>query len=94
MKKYFDSSYLNERIKFIFIDNDGKNTNFIPNEIYQKFRNNYSLEEALILFSSGTTGISKGTNLSHYAIQTNADLIIKRINTNLINKISIKIFKK
>ncbi len=89
MKKYFDSSYLNERIKFIFIDNDGKNTNFIPNEIYQKFRNNYSLEEALILFSSGTTGISKGISLSHYAIQTNADLIIKRINTNLMKKMYI-----
>lgn len=44
---------------------------------YDNFVINYSTKEALVLFSSGTTGKNKGVILSHYAIQTNADRIIK-----------------
>lgn len=42
---------------------------------YQEYVPNYSRTEALILFSSGTTGKAKGVILSHYAINTNADMI-------------------
>lgn len=49
----------------------------LPNFIYERFEENYSLEEAIIIYSSGTTGKSKGIILSHFAISTNADAIIK-----------------
>ena len=46
-------------------------------EIRNKFVESYSQEEALILYSSGTTGKSKGVILSHFAINANADATIK-----------------
>lgn len=47
----------------------------LPLFIYKKFKSNYSNSEAIVVYSSGTTGKSKGIILSHYAIQTNADSI-------------------
>lgn len=47
----------------------------LPLFIYKKFKSNYSNSEAIVIYSSGTTGKSKGIILSHYAIQTNADSI-------------------
>lgn len=52
----------------------------IPGKIYAKFQNRYSHDEAVILFSSGTTGDSKGVIMSHFAINTNADSIIEYMN--------------
>ena len=49
----------------------------VPPEVQFSFVNNYSEEEALILFSSGTTGKAKGVILSHYAINKNAEAVIK-----------------
>ncbi len=48
----------------------------LPDSIYEKFHDNYSADEAIVIYSSGTTGKSKGVILSHYAINTNADAII------------------
>lgn len=48
----------------------------LPSSIYDKFRENYSKEEAVVIYSSGTTGKSKGIILSHFAINMNADAII------------------
>ena len=42
---------------------------------YDSFSENYSDSEAVVIYSSGTTGNAKGVILSHYAIQTNADSI-------------------
>lgn len=41
------------------------------------YKENYSQQDAVIFFSSGTTGKSKGIILSHFAINTNADHIIE-----------------
>ena len=47
----------------------------LNDNIYANFRSNYNRTEALVIYSSGTTGKSKGIILSHYAINTNADAI-------------------
>lgn len=54
-----------------------KEARAVPIEIYDKFCDNYSNDEAIVFFSSGTTGISKGIVLSHKAINLNADSVIK-----------------
>ena len=48
----------------------------LPQNIIEKYKASYSSEEALILYSSGTTGRCKGIILSYYAITTNADMIM------------------
>lgn len=55
--------------------NDESTVQELPVALYEKFRNNYSNDEAIIIYSSGTTGESKGVILSHYAISINADSI-------------------
>lgn len=62
-------------IKYITFNSDNT-TGFIPDNIRNKFIVNYSKNEAVIIYSSGTTGKSKGIILSHYAINKNADAII------------------
>ena len=52
-------------------------TEVLPLGAYDKFQANYSQNEAIIIYSSGTTGKSKGIILSHYAINKNADAIIE-----------------
>lgn len=52
----------------------------IPKEIMMNYKENYSQNEAVILYSSGTTGNAKGVILSHFAISTNADSIKKYMN--------------
>lgn len=49
----------------------------LPERIFECFSANYSNDEAVIIYSSGTTGKSKGIILSFYAINTNADSIQK-----------------
>lgn len=49
---------------------------YLPGDIYEKYIEKYSSDEALVIYSSGTTGKSKGVILTHYAINTNADSIL------------------
>lgn len=49
----------------------------LPKMLYDTYKAKYSSDEAVVLFSSGTTGRAKGVILSHYAINTNADSIIQ-----------------
>lgn len=63
-------------INFITYDKQNNAAEQLPKFIYDKFQENYTHEEAVVIYSSGTTGKSKGIILSHFAINTNADAII------------------
>ncbi len=57
------------------IPNAHKETVPIPSRILDLFQANESDKEAVVFFSSGTTGRSKGISLSHQAISQNADAV-------------------
>lgn len=63
-------------VDFIPYCKNGNSAKYLPSIIYEQFMPNYSQDEAVVIYSSGTTGKSKGIILSHYAINTNADAII------------------
>lgn len=63
-------------IEFIPFNSTGNTTMLLPDSIRKKYNQNYSRGEAVVIYSSGTTGKSKGIILSHYAISTNADSIL------------------
>ncbi len=54
----------------------------LPKITYEKYHENNSCDEAVILYSSGTTGKSKGIILSHFAISINADAILDYMRLN------------
>lgn len=68
-----------ESIEYIPYEKLNSSAELLPNYIYDEFHDNYSCDEAVVIYSSGTTGKSKGVILSHYAINTNADSIIDYI---------------
>lgn len=53
--------------------------NLVKEETKKMYVPNFSKKEALLLFSSGTTGIEKGILLSFYAINLNAQMILKQM---------------
>jgi len=69
-------------IEFITYEKQNRTAKLLPNYIYDKFQSNYSRNEAVVIYSSGTTGKSKGIILSHFAINTNADSIINYMKPN------------
>lgn len=75
-KGLWDESETKKNLFFEVFEKNQKEAQFLPISIYEKFLDNYSRNEAVIIYSSGTTGKSKGIILSHYAINTNADSII------------------
>ena len=69
-------------IDFFTYEKQNSSAELLPNCIYEKFHENYSRNEAVVIYSSGTTGKSKGIILSHFAINTNADAIIDYMKPN------------
>lgn len=67
-------------IEFVRYSANSELTFVLPKFLYDEFHPNYSSNEAVIIYSSGTTGKSKGIILSHFAINTNADAIIDYMN--------------
>ncbi len=63
-------------VQFIPYEKKKRGAETLPQEIYDKYAENYSHEEAVVIYSSGTTGRAKGIVLSHFAITTNAEAII------------------
>lgn len=76
--KYYDKIYavLDKNVELIPYKKENTSVRLLPAETYDRFQENYSKDEAVVIFSSGTTGKSKGIILSHFAINTNADAII------------------
>lgn len=70
------SSDISNNIEFIVFNRKSNSAELVLYEVYNKFCESYSQNEAIIIYSSGTTGRAKGIILSHYAINTNADAII------------------
>ncbi|MBR6559055.1 MAG: long-chain fatty acid--CoA ligase [Clostridia bacterium] len=77
-QKYYDkiSDSISKSISLISYEKENCSDRLLPVDIYNKFQENYSKDEAIVIYSSGTTGKSKGIVLSHFAINTNADSII------------------
>lgn len=76
--KYYEKIYnvCNKKIEVISYVSKSTIAQLLPIKMYEIFQENYSSNEAVIIYSSGTTGKSKGIILSHFAINTNADAII------------------
>lgn len=81
-KKQFDKGFNKdyEGITFLPFERKTNLAELLPRSTYDNFKPNYGEDEAIILYSSGTTGKAKGIILSHFAINTNADAIIDYIN--------------
>lgn len=76
-EKYYEAFFrINCSISFVSFKAATANVVFLPTYIYDKYINRYCDDEAVIIYSSGTTGKARGIILSHYAINTNADAII------------------
>ena len=71
-----------DSIDFVIYEKQNSSAELLPNCIYEKFHENYCGNEAVVIYSSGTTGKSKGIILSHFAINTNADAIIDYMKPN------------
>ena len=76
--KLFNSTYATyfSDIRVATYSKKAISAEYLSDCIFDEFKENYSQEEAVILYSSGTTGNAKGIILTHFAINTNADAII------------------
>lgn len=75
-KKIYDKWENKESELFEIYNSESQKKVVIDKETKAKFKVNYSNDEAVILFSSGTTGNAKGIILTFAAINKNADMII------------------
>ncbi len=80
-KCYHEKGVLNnlpslmEEISFEEYEVSSRSATYLTDDISSKYVEDYSTTEAVVIYSSGTTGKSKGIILSHYALSTNADAI-------------------
>lgn len=86
---YTDVFIAEQTIDFIPYFNEEQTTPILQRELYERFSSTYSGQEAVVIFSSGTTGKSKGVILSHKAININADYVINHQEIDKQDKIFI-----
>lgn len=71
-----DNNIIDGDIELIGYENGFAAAQELPEKLYSAFIPDYGRSEAVVLYSSGTTGKAKGIVLSHFALQTNADAIL------------------
>ncbi|MBO5110556.1 MAG: long-chain fatty acid--CoA ligase [Clostridia bacterium] len=82
-----------DSIQWIHYEADEANFDFIPQELYEQFTPRYTEDDAIVIFSSGTTGDAKGILLSHRAINCNADAIADYMKLTKLDRLcSVKSF--
>lgn len=79
-KKFYDCSSYD--FEYIIFEQNSICAEVIPEEIYNKYCANYTNKEAVVIYSSGTTGRAKGIVLSHFAITSNANAIVDYMKLN------------
>ena len=78
--KYVVEEFYN--IEFIVYEKKKNTPSYLSERVYRQFQEKYTQDEAVVFYSSGTTGESKGIILSHFAINKNAEAIIDYMNLN------------
>ena len=78
-KFYQDVYCVSKEVEMVSYDKTTNSADLLSKNIQNKYCANYSTSEAVVIYSSGTTGKSKGVILSHKAINTNADGIIEHM---------------
>ena len=83
-RKYYDKIHekLYKPVELFPYEKENSYAQLLPTELDNIFQEKYSRDEAVVIYSSGTTGRAKGIILSHFAINTNADAIINYIKPN------------
>ncbi len=69
-------------IKVVPFEVQSNSAMILPESIRHKYHKNRTDSEAVVFYSSGTTGKSKGVVLSHFAINANADAILDYMELN------------
>lgn len=75
-QRFFKDANIDTKIEFIIYERHLEQASCLPHYVSEKYIPRYTHEEAVIIYSSGTTGKSRGIILTHYAISVNADAII------------------
>ncbi len=81
-KSFLPDGDNNSQIRFNSFAVHNRGACLLPKNIRKKFSINRSEDEAVIIYSSGTTGKSKGIILSHRAVITNAEAILDYMQLN------------